>query len=105
MEIANIKNKEIISVNDKSVIFMDTTQTIQYSIPCNDNTLFIDLIKKLYEEYPQCVDTSCSFLFNGAMITNHFKTVKEIGCGNRIILVLIMISNDYWINNKKLVKI
>ena len=87
MEIANIKNKEIISVNDKSVIFMDTTQTIHYSIPCNDNTLFIELIKKLYKQYPQCVYTSCSFLFNGARITNHFKTVKEIGCGNRIILV------------------
>ena len=86
-EIGKIKYNENIEINDKTVTFMSVDQKIVYSLPCNDNTLLIDLEKKLYEEYPEYKEIQSYFIYGGVVI-NNFKTVKENGCGNGIILMM-----------------
>ena len=88
-EINKIKEerKEYIEINDKTVTFINSTQSLHYSLPCNDNTLFVDLEKKFYEVYPEYNnDNQIFFICNGRTI-NRFKTVGENRCGNRTVIM------------------
>jgi len=85
-KIEKIEYNIIKEINDKTVTFMTVDQKIIYSLPCNNNTVLVDLEKKLFEKFPEYKEIDPFFICKGKKI-NRYKTVKENGCGNGIILI------------------
>ena len=56
--------------------FKSMDQKINYAIPCLLKDLFVDVEKKLYEQFPKYRETNNCFLVNGKSILR-FKTIEE----------------------------
>ena len=60
-----------------SVIFQcNDDQTVHYPVICNENQIFSEVEKKLYEEYPQYKKTTNFFMCNGNTV-DKTKNMKE----------------------------
>lgn len=82
-------NSEILRLNGNPfpLRFKSGDNLIDYSIICNRNQLFVDIEKKLYEEYPNYKETQNYFLCNGNVI-KRFKTIGENNLRDNDVLVL-----------------
>ena len=92
------KYKHIVQTNDsdksfygrKDMIALNFTSVdgkISYAIPCTREDLFVDVEKKLYNEYPEYRDTNNYFLSQGKVILR-FKSIEENNIKNGYPIIL-----------------
>ena len=70
-----------------SVIFISVDQKIHHSIICKNSDKFAQIEQKLYDEYPEYLNTENYFMTNGLKI-NRFKTLDENNIKNSSIITL-----------------
>ena len=82
-------NSEILRLNGNPfpLRFKSGDNLIDYSIICNRSQLFVDIEKKLYEEYPNYKETQNYFLCN-ANVIKRFKTIGENNLRDNDVLIL-----------------
>ena len=56
--------------------FISSDQKLHFAIPCLMKDTFVDVERKLYEQFPEYKETNNNFLVNAKMILR-FKTVEE----------------------------
>ena len=71
-----------------TVIFISEDKKVHYSFICKDTERFSNVESRLYEVYPEYIETENNFTFNGNRI-NRFKTLKENKIKNSEIIMLI----------------
>ena len=62
--------------NILSVIFISTDQKIHHSIICKNTEKFTTIEHKLYEKYPEYLESENYFLINGNKV-NKYKSLDE----------------------------
>ena len=75
------------------VNFISSDQKIHFSIPCLGNDLFVEVEKKLYEQFPEYTETNNYFLSQGKQILR-FKTISQNNIGNGFPITLINPNNE-----------
>jgi len=73
---------EIVKVKNISVIFRSPDQFLHYSIVCNLDNTFEDIVNELFKEYPNYKEKEIYFLLNGITIQDKNKTLLELGIKN-----------------------
>ena len=77
IHVDNMVEKKKKIENDICIRFLSSDQKLYVSIPCSlENSLFVDIEKKLYKIYPEYKNLNLYYLGNGIRI-NRFKTIKE----------------------------
>ena len=77
-----------------NLIFISTKQDIYYyTIFCFSDDLFVNVEKKLYEKYPNYIETENIFNTGGRKIVR-FKTIKENQIESDSSILLIPLEND-----------
>ncbi len=77
IHVDNMVEKKKKIENDICIRFLSSDQKLYVSIPCSlENSLFVDIEKKLYKIYPEYKNVNLYYLGNGIRI-NRFKTIKE----------------------------
>ena len=56
--------------------FISTDQKLHYAVPCVKKDIFADVEKKLYDRFPEFLETNNTFLAQGNVILR-FKTIEE----------------------------
>ena len=56
--------------------FISTDQKLHYAVPCVKKDIFADVEKKLYDKYPEYLETNNTFLSQGKVLLR-FKTIEE----------------------------
>ena len=73
--------------------FLSMDQKIHYAIPCVGNDLFVDVEKKLYNQFPEYRETNNYFLSQGKQILR-FKTLEENKVESGYPIILNVIKNQ-----------
>ena len=83
IERINLKKKK--NCDDKkqiAIILRSLDQSINFPLICKGSDIFQDVIKKLYDEYPDLKYKNIYFLHNGTIIDNYSATLDEIKIKN-----------------------
>ena len=85
----NLNNKKSKNIDENFIAIAFTTDEKNFIFPisCQITEMFIDVEKKLYDEYPQYVDESNYFTVNGHKIKK-FKTLSENGIKYSNVIIL-----------------
>lgn len=73
-----------------SIIFTSMDQNIHCSLVCKDTEKFCIVESRLYERYPNYMESENYFIINGSKI-NRFKSLKENKINNSDIIILYKI--------------
>ena len=73
--------------------FISSKHDINFAFPCSNEDLFVDIEKKLYEQYPKYCETENFFMIDGKKIAR-FKTIKENNIKSGFPVLLIQVEND-----------
>ena len=65
-----------------AIILRSLDQSINFPLICKGSDIFQDVIKKLYDEYPDLKYKIIYFLHNGTIIDNYSATLDEIKIKN-----------------------
>jgi len=71
----NISNK-ITEKEIRCVNFISKDEKINYAIPCFSDDIFAEIENKLYQKFPEYMETNNQFFFHGKPIVK-FKTIGE----------------------------
>ena len=72
--------------------FISSDQKLHFAIPCLNKDVFVDVERKLYEQFPEYKETNNNFLVNAKMILR-FKTVEENNLQSGIPILIIINQN------------
>ena len=87
------KDKSLYERKDMiALCFISVDQKMQYAIPCLGKDIFVDVEKKLYNEYPEYKETNNCFLCEGKTILR-FKTIEENNLKNGYPIILNIIQD------------
>ena len=75
----NLQKKKSLDNEEKpiAIIFTSVDQKIHFPIICYNSDIFSDVIKKLYDEFPELNKKSIYFLLNGDIIKDTSATIEE----------------------------
>ena len=76
-----------------NIKFCSVYQDIDYYVICNRNDKFYIIEEKLYEKYPEYLDTENYFMVNGIKI-NKYKTIEQNKIKNGDMIVLKKVEED-----------
>ena len=82
------KRDQMIALN-----FISSDQKLHFAIPCVTKDLFVDVEKKLYEQFPEYKETNNNFLVDAKMILR-FKSIEENKLKSGIPIMIIPIRNS-----------
>jgi len=90
----NISNQTFYSRDQILALnFISSDQRLHFALPCIKNDLFVDVEKKLYEQFPEYKETNNNFLVNAKMILR-FKTIEENKLESGIPILIIPNKNN-----------
>ena len=69
------------------VIFVSVDQKVHYPMICKNTDKFVNLEAKLYEEYPNYINSQ-NYFMNKANVINKYKSLSENNINNNDIIVL-----------------
>ena len=72
--------------------FISSDQRMHFAVPCVKKDLFVDVEKKLYEQFPQYKETNNTFMVNASIILR-FKTIEENKLQSGIPILIITNTN------------
>ena len=73
--------------------FISTDQTLHFAVPCIKKDLFVDVEKKLYDNFPEFKETNNNFLVEGKIILR-FKTLEENRLKSGIPILIVKNQNN-----------
>ena len=73
--------------------FISSDQSMHFAIPCIKKDLFVDVERKLYEQFPQYKETNNIFMVNASIILR-FKTIEENKLQSGIPILIIINKNN-----------
>jgi hypothetical protein len=82
-------NEKIMAVN---FVSMGSQVITNYNIICKNTDLFVDIEKKMYQDYPQFKEMETYFTV-GARKINRFKTIEENNIKNNDVISVFTIDN------------
>jgi len=74
-----------------SIIFTSSDQNMYYSLICKNTQKFIEIEKKLYNDYPEYYESNNYFLINGNRV-DEVKSLDENKIRNNDIIILTQIN-------------
>ena len=90
----NISNQTFYSRDQILALnFISSDQRLHFALPFIKNDLFVDVKKKLYEQFPEYKETNNNFLVNAKMILR-FKTIEENKLESGIPILIIPNKNN-----------
>ena len=76
-----------------AVNFISSDSRLHFAYSCLKKDLFVDIEKKLYEEFPEFKETNNSFVVDGKAILR-FKSIEENNLKSRTPILLIQNKNN-----------
>ena len=73
--------------------FVSSDSRLHFAIPCINKDLFVDVEKKLYDEFPDYKETNNNFIVQGKIILR-FKTIEENQLKSGIPIIIIQNNNN-----------
>ena len=93
IKLQNDNSSQNINIFNRSqmrcVHFISTDSKVHFSVPCLGDDLFVEIEKKLYEQFPEYTETNNYFLSQGKQILR-FKTISQNNIGNGLPVTLII---------------
>ena len=73
--------------------FISSDQKLHFAIPCVKKDLFVDVEKKLYDQFPEFKETNNNFVVQGKMILR-FKSLEDNELESGIPIIIITNKNE-----------
>ena len=88
-----IHSQQCYKKNNINIKFSSVDQRIHYFITCKEDDMFYAIEEKLYEKYPEYIESENYFMVNGNKI-NKMKTLLQNKIKNGDMIVLKKIEDD-----------